>query len=216
MTHVRYSTFIWIEKKMLDLSNKISIITGASSGIGRATAILFSQLGSRLALVGRDEKSLDETIKTCSNQADIVKIVGDLTYKETINKLVTETVKRFGSVTTLVNNAAVFGLSSVKTTSEADYDKMMNVNLKSPMLLTQACLPYLIKEADRGASIVNVSSIAGTRSFPNLLPYSMSKAALDQFTKCTALELAEHRIRVNSVKWVGEWNGILIGNFWMV
>jgi len=185
---------------MLDLSNKISIITGASSGIGRATAILFSQLGSRLALVGRDEKSLDETIKTCSNQADIVKIVGDLTYRETINKLVTETVNRFGSVTTLVNNAAVFGLNSVKTTSEADYDKMMNVNLKSPMLLTQACLPYLIKEADRGASIVNVSSIAGTRSFPNLLPYSMSKAALDHFTKCTALELAEHRIRVNSVK----------------
>ena len=75
-------------------------------------------------------------------------------------------------------------MSSIKNTKLEEYDEVMNVNLRSVLILTQLCLPYLIKEK---GSIVNVSSIAGSRSFPNLLPYSMSKAALDQFTKCLAL-----------------------------
>lgn len=184
---------------MLKLNNKISIITGASSGIGRATAVAFADLGSKLILVGRNKKALDETVDMCektSKETQILPIIGDLTDSNVIPKIVNETVKKFGTITTLVNNAAVFGLSNIMNTTIEDYDKMMNVNLKSTLLLTQACLPHIIKNK---GSIVNVSSIAGTRSFPNLLPYSMSKAAMDQLTKCCALELAEKQVRVNSV-----------------
>ena len=77
-----------------------------------------------------------------------------------------------------------------------DYDISMETNVKSAMILTQSCLPYLIKEK---GSVVNVSSVTGTRSFPGVLPYCISKAALDQFTKCVALELADKGVRVNSV-----------------
>lgn len=182
---------------MLKLNNKISIITGASSGIGRGTAIVFSKLGSKLTLVGRDEKALDETIRLCeAPQENIVKIIGDLTEKSVISSIVQKTVDSFGGLTTLINNAAIFGLGSIKNTSLEQFDEMMDVNMRSVFTLTQICLPYLIKEK---GSVVNVSSIAGTRSFPNLLNYSMSKAALDQFTKCTALELADDHVRVNAV-----------------
>lgn len=86
-----------------------------------------------------------------------------------------------------------------------DYDLTMNINVSSVINLTQLCLPYLI--AEKG-SIVNVSSVTGTRSFPGVLSYCMSKAALDQFTKCVALELADKGVRVNSVN-----PGVIVTNF---
>ncbi|CAF0705968.1 unnamed protein product [Brachionus calyciflorus] len=181
---------------MLNLNNKVSIITGASSGIGKATAILFSKLGSDLVILGRDEKALDETISKCNTKTKIIKIIGDVKRSEIQLKLVTECLTNFGKITTLVNNAAVFRLSSILNTKIEEYDEVMNTNLKSVLQLTQLCAPHLIKEK---GTVINVSSIAGTKSFQNLLPYSMSKAALDQFTKCVALELADKGVRVNSV-----------------
>ena len=127
----------------------------------------------------------------------IIKIVGDLINESTRVKTVNETISKFGSVNTLINNAAIFRLSHLVNTKIDEYDEIMNVNVRSVFLLTQLCVPYLLKE--KRSSIVNVSSIAGTRCFPGLLPYSMSKAALDQFTKCLSLELASNQCRVNSV-----------------
>ena len=89
---------------MLSLANKISIITGASSGIGKATAILFSQLGSKLVLVGRDESALDQTIEMCDPQRknDIIKVSGDLCNAETCKKIVEQAVQKFGTISILV------------------------------------------------------------------------------------------------------------------
>ncbi|CAF0705965.1 unnamed protein product [Brachionus calyciflorus] len=183
---------------MLTLKNKISIITGASSGIGKATAILFSNLGSKLVLVGRDEKALDETISQCNPEIknDILKVAGDLNCADTCKNIVEQAVNRFGVINILVNAAGILKSGSLENMKMEDYELSMNTNVKSAINLTQLCLPYLIKEK---GSVVNVSSVTGTRSFPGVLPYCISKAALDQFTKCVALELADKGVRVNSV-----------------
>ena len=133
-----------------NLENKISIITGASSGIGRATAIHFSNLGSKLVLTGRDEKALDETIELCNkniNKQDcILKIVGDLKEKEHCQQIVDETVKKFNQIDVLVNNAGFLKTGSIETITISDFDDLMDVNVKSVIRLTQSCLPYLIKQ----------------------------------------------------------------------
>ncbi|RNA22148.1 3-oxoacyl-[acyl-carrier- ] reductase -like [Brachionus plicatilis] len=183
---------------MLTLVNKTSIITGASSGIGKATAILFSQLGSKLVLVGRDESALDQTITLCNPELknDIIKVSGDLCNSDTCKKIVEQAVNKFGTINILVNAAGILKAGSLENMKMEDYDLSMDTNVKSAMILTQLCLPYLIKEK---GSVVNVSSVTGTRSFPGVLPYCISKAALDQFTKCVALEVADKGVRVNSV-----------------
>jgi NAD(P)-dependent dehydrogenase (short-subunit alcohol dehydrogenase family) len=184
---------------MISLANKVSIVTGASSGIGRATAILFSQLGSKLAIVGRDESALDETIAQCpqENRSQILKIKGDLASAEFCKQVVEQTAAKFDNkISILVNCAGMLKAGSIETMKMEDFEYSMNVNVKSALILTQQSVPFII--AEKG-SVVNVSSVTGTRAFPGVLPYCISKAALDQFTKCTALELADKGVRVNSV-----------------
>lgn len=175
-----------------------AIITGASSGIGRATAVLFSNLGAKLVITGRDSNALDETIEACNPKAknEILKIVGDLSNKEVSDKVVDTCIEKHGKLNILVNSAGILIGGSIETMKMEDFDTTMNINVKSVINLTQRCVPFLI--AEKG-NIVNVSSVTGSRSFPGVLSYCMSKAALDQFTKCTALELADKGVRVNSV-----------------
>lgn len=180
----------------MNLNNKISIITGASSGIGRATAVLFSKLGSSLVLIGRSEEALNETITSCQPETSILKVTGDLTNNEFCKTVVDLAIQKFGKINVLVNSAGILKTGGLETLKMQDYDDSMDLNVKSVINLTQLCLPYLI--AEKG-SIVNVSSVTGTRSFPGVLAYCMSKAALDQFTKCVALELADKGVRCNSV-----------------
>jgi len=147
---------------MVHLDNKVTIITGASSGIGRATAILFSNLGSKLVLSGRDENALNETIQLCNQNIDkkecILKVVGDLTNADLCQKIVDESIKKFKKIDVLVNNAGFLKTGSIETIKIEDFDELMDVNVKSVIRLTQLCLPYLIKQQ---GSIVNVSSVAG-------------------------------------------------------
>lgn len=180
---------------MISLKGNASIVTGASSGIGKATAILFSKLGSDLVVLGRDETALDDTLSKCESK--VIKVVGDISKEQVRTKLFESCITNFGKITTLVNNAAIFRLSSIMNTDINEYDEIIKVNLTSVIQLSKLCVPYLVKES---GCIVNVSSIAGSKNFPGLLPYSMSKAGLDQFTKCLALELADRHVRVNSVK----------------
>ncbi|XP_035664909.1 3-oxoacyl-[acyl-carrier-protein] reductase FabG-like [Branchiostoma floridae] len=170
---------------MPDLKGKVTIITGASSGIGKGTAVEFAQLGAHLALTGRNQENLQATARACVEAG----IPED-------KVLVEQTVQKFGRIDVLVNNAAIGKISTIETTDMADYDRTMDVNLRSVVVLTQLCVPHLTKTQ---GTIVNVSSVNGTRAFPGLLAYNMSKSALDQFTRCVALELASKQIRVNSV-----------------
>ncbi len=121
---------------------------------------------------------------------------GDLTNESVIDDVVAQTVSRFDKIDILVNNAGILKSGRFESESVQSYDEVMNINVRSVVLLTQKCIPHLKKS--RG-NIVNVSSVNGIRSFPNVGFYCMSKAALDQFTKCLALELAADGVRVNSV-----------------
>ncbi|RVE67848.1 hypothetical protein OJAV_G00085810 [Oryzias javanicus] len=180
------------------LKGKVALITGASSGIGAGTSVLFAQLGAQLALNGRDVENLKKVAQKCAQcgGAEPFLVPGDLTDEETVRKTVEQTLAHFGRLDVLVNSAGILAMGSIETTDLAQYDKVMDVNVRSVYHLTQLCVPHLIKT--RG-SIVNVSSVNGQRSFPGVLAYCMSKSAIDQFTRCVALELAPKQVRVNSV-----------------
>ncbi|XP_069562600.1 3-oxoacyl-[acyl-carrier-protein] reductase FabG [Brachyistius frenatus] len=184
--------------KVSSLKGKVCLITGASSGIGAGTSVLFAKLGVLLALNGRDVDNLNKIAKQCTDcgAAEPLLVPGDLTDEETVKTTVERTVARFGRLDVLVNSAGILAMGNIETTDLAQYDKVMNINVRSVYHLTQLCVPHLVKTK---GSIVNVSSVNGQRSFPGVLAYCMSKSAIDQFTRCTALELASKQVRVNSV-----------------
>ncbi|KAK3514611.1 hypothetical protein QTP70_021520 [Hemibagrus guttatus] len=185
-------------KDVCSLKDKVALITGASSGIGAGTALLFSKLGAQLALNGRDTDNLSKVAKECEECGGKKPLLvpGDLTDEDTVKKTVEETVARFGRLDVLVNSAGILTMGTIETTDLAQYDRVMNINVRSVYHLTHLCVPHLIQTK---GCIVNVSSVNGQRSFPGVLAYCMSKSAIDQFTRCVALELAPKQVRVNSV-----------------
>ncbi|XP_059083565.1 3-oxoacyl-[acyl-carrier-protein] reductase FabG-like [Tigriopus californicus] len=184
---------------LVNLSGKVAIITGASSGIGAATAILFSKLGASLALTGRNALNLERTsaqLQVNEEQKKPLLIQADLSQESDTQKIMDETIKHFGRLDILVNNAGVIEMGSIENTSMDQYDRVMNVNVRAMYQLTMLATPHLIKTQ---GNIVNVSSVNGMRSFPGVLAYNISKAAVDQLTRCVALELAPKQVRVNCV-----------------
>ncbi|XP_006640598.1 3-oxoacyl-[acyl-carrier-protein] reductase FabG [Lepisosteus oculatus] len=184
--------------KVSSLKGKVALITGASSGIGAATGILFAELGALLALNGRDVENLTKIAQQCTNAGgtEPLLVPGDLTDEDTVRKTIEKTIAHYGRLDVLVNSAGILAMGSIETTDMAQYDRVMNINVRSVYHLTHLAVPHLIKTK---GSIVNVSSVNGQRSFPGVLAYCMSKSAIDQFTRCTALELASKQVRVNSV-----------------
>jgi len=179
------------------LENRIALITGASSGIGRATAIKLARDGARVALVARGAERLREVaalIRSESGQAFLQ--VADLTDEKQAERAVAATVEHFEALDILVNSAGIITNGSVEDTALAAWDEMMNINLRVAFHLMKLALPHLI--ARRG-NIVNVSSVTGLRAFSGVLAYCVSKAGLDQLTRCAALELASKGVRVNAV-----------------
>ncbi|XP_077418656.1 3-oxoacyl-[acyl-carrier-protein] reductase FabG-like [Vanacampus margaritifer] len=185
--------------KLSSLKGKVTLITGASSGIGAGTSILFAQLGAVLALNGRDVENLKKVAKECADcggGAEPLLVPGDLTDEDTVKRVAEEVISRFGRLDVLVNNAGILATGGICQSDLATYDRVMNINVRSVYQLTQLCVPHLIKTK---GSIVNVSSVNGQRSSATALAYAMSKSAIDQFTRCVALELAPKQVRVNSV-----------------
>lgn len=179
------------------MKNKIAVVTGASSGIGRATALLFAKTGYDVVALGRNEGELNSLRDDARSFNGSIKIhLGDITETSQIHRLVSESVDTFGRIDVLVNAAGIIKSGSIENTTLDDWDKLMNVNLRAAFYLMQKCVPHL--EATKG-NIVNVSSVTGGRAFPNVLAYCVSKAATDQLTRCSALELAPKGIRVNAV-----------------
>ena len=176
---------------------KIAIITGASSGIGRATALLFAEKGAKVIAIGRNEKELNLLRDEIHEKKGFLKIyLSDIRETSQVDRLIIEITDNFEQIDVLVNAAGIIGSGSIENTTLDDWDKMMNINVRSAFYLMQKCVPCLEKAK---GNIVNVSSVTGTRAFPNVLAYCVSKAAMDQLTRCTALELAEKGIRVNAV-----------------
>lgn len=181
-----------------NFKDKVVLITGASSGIGAATAIHFASLGASVSMTGRDLGRLQEKAAKCKFEGtpEPFLITGEMTKDDDVKRIVESTIKHFGKLDVLVNNAGMIEIGTIETTDVQQYDRVFNLNVRSMYHLTNLAVPHLI--ATKG-SIVNVSSVNGIRSFTGILPYCMSKSAIDQFTRCTALELASKQVRVNSV-----------------
>lgn len=179
------------------MQEKVAIITGASSGIGRASAILFAQKGFDVVAVGRNEKALNEVRDKLRTKKGSIKVfLADVTEVSQLERLVSDTVHNYGRIDVLVNAAGIIKNGTIETTAPETWDKVIDVNLRSIFSIMQMCIPHLA--ATKG-NIVNVSSVTGTRAFPNVLAYCVSKAGTDQLTRCSALELAPKGIRVNAV-----------------
>ena len=181
---------------MVNLNGKVALITGASSGIGAATAKLFSKLGATLALSGRNVENLEKVANECEGAKKPLLIKADLGIEEDTKLVLDKTISELGKIDILINNAGVLEMGTIENTSLEQYDRVMNVNLRAVYHLTMLATPHLIESK---GNIVNVSSVNGIRSFPGVLAYNISKAGLDQFTRCVALELAPKGVRVNSV-----------------
>jgi NAD(P)-dependent dehydrogenase (short-subunit alcohol dehydrogenase family) len=173
------------------------LVTGASSGIGRATAKALGAEGARVVAAGRRRARLDETVVAIrAAGGEALAVEGDVRDEAVCRGWVETAVARFGGLDGLVNAAGVIGSGGIEQTDADEWDRVMSSNLRSMHLLTRAAAPHL---ARRPGSIVNLSSVAGSRPYPGLLAYCVSKAGVDMFTRCVALDLAPRGVRVNAV-----------------
>jgi NAD(P)-dependent dehydrogenase (short-subunit alcohol dehydrogenase family) len=180
-----------------EFAKKTLLITGATSGIGKATALRFAKSGASIAAVGRDETALAKLKQELDGLgAPCLAIRADLSLEEEAARTVSETAAQLEGIDVLVNAAGHLSTGTIEDTSLDAWDAMLRINLRAPFILMQKALPSII--ARRG-NIVNVSSVTGLRAFPGVLAYCVSKAGLDQLTRCAALELAAKGVRVNAV-----------------
>ncbi len=184
---------------MINLKNKVTIITGASKGIGEACAYEMGKAGAKIVISSRNEASLAEVAQRFENEGITVAFFACNTGNEAeIRALCAFAVEKFGTIDIVVNNAAtnpVFG--PIEDTEIRSFDKIMDVNVKGPFLLATLALPYM--KANGSGSIINISSVEGTSPSEGLGIYGVSKAALIQLTKSLAMEWGKYNIRVNAI-----------------
>lgn len=180
-----------------EFANKVVLVTGATSGIGRACALRFAGAGARIAAIGRNEQalaSLSQDVEKAGGRSLLLQ--ADLSLAQEAERVVEQTIEHAGGIDVLVNAAGHIATGTIEDTSLEAWDAMLNINLRAVFYLTQKAVPSLI---ERRGNIVNVSSVTGLRAFPGVLAYCVSKAGVDQLTRCAALELAAKGVRVNAV-----------------
>jgi NAD(P)-dependent dehydrogenase (short-subunit alcohol dehydrogenase family) len=181
----------------MPFNGKTVIVTGATSGIGRATAEAFGRGGASVVLVGRNEAVLGEVaaaVRASGGQA--AGCAADLTRADAAAGIVTAALTAFGHLDVVVNAAGVIASGTLEQTTDEIWDQMIAVNMTAPFKLMRAAAPHL---RERKGAVVNVSSVNGLRSFPGVLAYCVSKAGVDHLTRCAAIEMAPLGVRVNAV-----------------
>lgn len=186
-------------KSLFDLSQKTAIITGASKGIGFAIAEAFAEYGAKVIVSSRSQEAVDEAADKIQKKGFKSKgIACHVGESEQRKELVEKTIKTYGGIDILVNNAAINPVhDSLDKMTETVYDKMMDVNLRAAFDLGNLCFPYL-KEKKDGA-IINIASVEGLKPTFGLGIYSITKAALIMLTKVQAKEWGKHGIRANAI-----------------
>ncbi len=184
----------------MKLTHKVALITGGSSGIGKAACIKLAEAGAKIGVLGRTEKeviAVTERIKAAGGEA--ISLLADVSQPEEMQKAITTLIDKWGRLDVVFANAGINGVwASLENLSPEDWDQTLDINLKGTFLTVKYALPYLKKE---GGTVVVTASVNGTRMFSNTgaTAYACSKAAQVAFVKMVALEVAKHRIRVNVI-----------------
>ena len=183
---------------MQPLAGKVAIVTGASRGIGKAISILLAQSGSRVVLAARSEPQLKSVREEISSQnGEALVIPTDLTVDKEMEQLVQQTLKEWGSVDVLINNAGLGKVAPVVKAKVSDWDETFRVNLRAPMFLSKLVLPTMMEKGE--GSIINISSVSGKSGEANGAAYSASKFGLMGFTQSLYEEVREYGIRVAAI-----------------
>ena len=182
-----------------DFTKKVVVVTGATSGIGKETALLFAKSGAEVVAIGRNIEKGDKLVLESEKLSGAIHFFPcDISNPEDIDDCVRKVIGRFGKVHVLFNNAGIFYTGPLEKITVEEWDKMYEVNVRGSMLMCQSFLPYLMKV--KGASIINNASIAGLQSYctGRSFIYSSSKAAVIQFSRVLAQNYAEY-VRVNCI-----------------
>lgn len=184
----------------MSFTNKVAIVTGGASGIGRETVRIFSEQGACVAIVDVDQESASqaaEEIKKDTGNQNIIGIQTDVSNSEQVKNMVAQVNEAFNRIDFLVNSAAVRAQGNVLTLDEEVWDKVINVNLRGMFLTSKYCLPKIIEAG--GGAIVHISSVQSFASQKNVVAYTTSKGGINALTRAMALDHAKDNIRVNAV-----------------
>jgi NAD(P)-dependent dehydrogenase (short-subunit alcohol dehydrogenase family) len=184
---------------LAQLESKTGIVTGASAGIGRATALALAAEGARLLVADTDVRGGEETVRLIGDQGgEAVFAQTDVSSPAAVTAMVDRAVERFGGLDFAFNNAGIEGeMATTVDCTEANWDRVLAVNLKSVWLCMRSEIPRMLERG--GGSIVNCASVAGLVGFRNLPAYCASKGGIVELSRATALEYATEGVRVNSV-----------------
>jgi NAD(P)-dependent dehydrogenase (short-subunit alcohol dehydrogenase family) len=184
----------------MKLSNKLAVVTGAASGIGKATAIAFAREGADVAILDVDlsrAKQVVDAIRSPGRRA--VAIACDVGYADQVGAAFAQAIEFLGGLDILVNNTGVIRFSKIVDMPEADWDFILRTNLKSVFLCSQQAARQMIRQR-RGGRIISLSSIHALLSEPNCGHYTTAKGGIESFSRTLATELAPHRITVNFIR----------------
>lgn len=180
---------------MSRLNGKVALVTGAGTGIGRAIALAFVREGSKVALIGRRKRPLEEVAREAGDAALV--IAADVSKQDQIDRALSEASSHFGGPNVLVNNAGVLHIGTAEQITAEQWDQTFEVNVRGVWMLSRSVLPFFRKAG--GGSIINVASVLGINGARYRAAYAASKGAVVLLTKCMAIDHGAENIRVNAI-----------------
>lgn len=181
----------------MNFKDQVVIVTGSTKGIGKGIVDAFLEEGAKVVLTAHEAADVEKAVAPYLKQKkNVIGITADVSKSSEVNELMEATMKKWGRIDVLVNNAGIYPFKGFAEMTENDFMKVIDVNLRGVFLTSKAALPYLLKSK---GNIVNISSIAAIRGYSGLVHYCSSKGGVDGFMRALSIELAPKGIRVNNV-----------------